>query len=221
MKVFTGVTLFLSLGSFHAGAATPGYLLEWTVEGGQTNQYTTQIQTSTNAIYSDDQKYAVLFYWLDIFPFLSNALSIQWNIYNMIQVTGDMLTNWTMLATVESGTGLNQFALSNTDPKQFFRIMAYVPAWKPSVTLAWTASPDAAVNKYRLYWGGQSGRYTNYVETPNLQAGVSNLNAGSTYVFSATALSTNGLESDYSKELLWTAPTNQPPLRIEAGIRRL
>lgn len=68
-----------------------------------------------------------------------------------------------------------------------------------NVTLAWDASTDPTVNRYRLYWGAQSRVYTNHVETGSTTAAVSNL-AGLVF-FAATAVATNDLESGYSSEV--------------------
>jgi hypothetical protein len=81
-----------------------------------------------------------------------------------------------------------------------------------SVTLAWDL--ESATNHvafYKVYWGSATATYTNSLSaSTNLSLTISNLTRGSTYYFAATATGTNGLESAYSTELSWTAPT--PPL---------
>jgi hypothetical protein len=68
-----------------------------------------------------------------------------------------------------------------------------------SVTLAWDPSPSPGVTRYRVYWGPSKGRYTNYVETPLRALTIPGLMLPQ--YFAATALSTNGLESEYSAEV--------------------
>jgi hypothetical protein len=83
-----------------------------------------------------------------------------------------------------------------------------------TVTLAWDASASTnSIANYKIYYGGASATYTNSVSAgTNLTATVSNLVAGATYYFAATATDTNGLESDYSTEVSTVIPSaNQPP----------
>ena len=81
-----------------------------------------------------------------------------------------------------------------------------------TVTLAWDPSPTTndVIANYNLYYGVASGTYTNVVAAgTNLTASVSNLVEGITYYFAATAVDTNGLESDYSAEV--SAMICRPP----------
>jgi hypothetical protein len=85
-----------------------------------------------------------------------------------------------------------------------------------TVTLAWDPSPGTnVIANYNLYYGVASATYTNVVAAgTNTTVSVSNLVAGATYYFAATAVDTNGLESDYSTEVSTLIPinvTNQPP----------
>ena len=81
-----------------------------------------------------------------------------------------------------------------------------------TVTLAWDPSPGTndVIANYNLYYGAASGTYTNVVAAgTNLTVSVSNLLEGITYYFAATAVDTNGLESDYSAEV--SAMICRPP----------
>jgi len=81
-----------------------------------------------------------------------------------------------------------------------------------SVTLNWTAPTENTdgstlldLEKYRIYWGTESGNYTNSV---TINAGtttyiVENLAAG-TYEFVATAINFAGIESTYSNPIVKT-----------------
>ncbi len=85
-----------------------------------------------------------------------------------------------------------------------------------TVTLAWDASPGTnVIANYNLYYGVASATYTNVVAAgTNLTVSVSNLVEGTTYYFAATAVDSDGLESDYSTEVSTLVPiklTNQPP----------
>ncbi len=84
-----------------------------------------------------------------------------------------------------------------------------------SVTLAWDASTSPNIANYKIYYGVVSATYTNSVSAgANLTVSISNLVAGKTYFFAATATDTDGLESDFSTEISALIPvklTNQPP----------
>ena len=105
---------------------------------------------------------------------------------------------------------MNTWAASPTNPP-------------PSVTLAWDQSPSSTnyvVGSYNLYYGAASGVYTNRVSVlgvTNTTNMVTNLVRGVTYYFAATAVTTNGLESDYSNEVstkIATVPASPVNLRI-------
>ena len=85
-----------------------------------------------------------------------------------------------------------------------------------TVTLAWDPSPGTnTIASYNLYYGGASGTYADVVSAgTNTTVSISNLVEGATYYFAATAVDTDGLESDYSTEVSTLIPvklTNQPP----------
>jgi len=77
-----------------------------------------------------------------------------------------------------------------------------------SVTLAWDPSVGATnVAGYYIYWGGTTGNYTNRIDAGLATNGVvSNLLAGGTYYFAATAYTSSGLQSGYSSEVVWQCP---------------
>ncbi len=81
-----------------------------------------------------------------------------------------------------------------------------------SVTLAWNPSPDSAIAGYRLYQGVASRTYTNKINTGSVTTGtVSNLVSGATYFFAVTAYDTNGSESAFSSEVIYTVPASPTP----------
>jgi hypothetical protein len=91
-----------------------------------------------------------------------------------------------------------------------------------TVTLAWDASSGTnVIANYKVYYGAASDTYTNSVAAgTNLSVSVSNLVAGVTYYFAATAVDTSGLESDYSTEVstMITAPNQAPTLNALANL---
>jgi fibronectin type 3 domain-containing protein len=80
------------------------------------------------------------------------------------------------------------------------------------VTLAWDPVQDTNVIGYKVYWGASSrSYYTNQnagLVTTNI---VSGLVVGATYYFAATSYALNGLESDFSNEVVYTVPGTNPP----------
>lgn len=88
-------------------------------------------------------------------------------------------------------------------------------AWgQSSVTLAWDPSNSSSIAGYRLYEGIASRTYTNVIVAGKAAtATFSGLVSGATYFFAVTAYDTNGIESDFSIEITYTAPlpTNNPP----------
>jgi hypothetical protein len=83
------------------------------------------------------------------------------------------------------------------------------PAPRPAkVTLAWSSSTDSSVVGYIIYSGYSSRTYTNMIDVGNvLICTVSNLAIKTTYFFAATAYNLIGMESDFSNEVRWPAPS--------------
>lgn len=95
-------------------------------------------------------------------------------------------------------------------PARVMTAAASQPAVTNSVTLAWDASPDTRVAGYKLYYGASSGAYSKQVDVGNVtNATLNSLVWRSTYYFAAAAYDTNGLESVFSNEAVYTVP--QPP----------
>ncbi len=80
------------------------------------------------------------------------------------------------------------------------------------ITMAWDASPDAAVTGYNLYYGTNSGIYsTNKINVGNvLTATVRVTPRGVLYFYVATAFDTNGIESPFSNEISNAIPNLIP-----------
>ena len=78
-----------------------------------------------------------------------------------------------------------------------------------TVTLAWNPSADPNLAGYRIYQGAASHTYTNVIQVgPLTNATLSALKQGATYFFAVTAYDNIGLESAFSNEISYSAPTN-------------
>ena len=76
-----------------------------------------------------------------------------------------------------------------------------------SVSLEWTPNTDPSVAGYNIYYGGESGDYTNVTSAGNsTNAVVDGLVEGKTYYFAVTAYDAFGGESDYSPETIYIVP---------------
>ena len=120
-----------------------------------------------------------------------------------VQTSTNLLT-W-IAATNTTATNVN-LAFTG-DKSRSFRLSAS-NAPPQMAMLAFDASiPATNVAGYFIYYGGAAGSYTNRVDLGlGTTQGVSNLVAGSTYYFAATAYTPSGLESDYSNETAWKCP---------------
>ena len=75
------------------------------------------------------------------------------------------------------------------------------------MTLSWQSSASTNVTGYNIYYGTASGNYTYKIMVGNVStAAISNLNCGTTYFFSATALDSSGNESGFSNETQFLVP---------------
>ena len=77
-----------------------------------------------------------------------------------------------------------------------------------NVTLAWNANTETNLAGYRVYYGTASGTYSGskLVAAGVTSTMISNLTFGQVYYFAATATNAAGLESDFSTEVVYTAP---------------
>jgi len=87
------------------------------------------------------------------------------------------------------------------------------------VTLAWDPSPSPGVNNYRIYFGTNSGSYSFVTNTGLVLTQKVVLPYVARWFFAATAMDTNGLESDFSNEVVWEGKIAPPVLRSEAWFR--
>jgi len=76
-----------------------------------------------------------------------------------------------------------------------------------SVSLAWDLSPETNVVGYFVYFGVESGVYTNRVEVGNTNScQICGLVEGMTYYFVVTSADANRLENDPSNEVSYLVP---------------
>ncbi len=107
-----------------------------------------------------------------------------------------------------------------SEEKRFFR--AYLPATAVNnavlppntVHLTWDA-PSGSVAGYKLYWSGTSSSYVSYVDVGNVLDAVVTLTnqAGEATFFAATVYDSEGNESEFSNEVIYTTPASEqsPP----------
>jgi hypothetical protein len=83
-----------------------------------------------------------------------------------------------------------------------------------NVRLTWEPNTEPALADYKIHYGSVSGSYTTTVDvTRNTTFSISNLQAGNTYFFAATAYDADGVDSDYFNEVAYSVPAaNQPPV---------
>lgn len=88
-----------------------------------------------------------------------------------------------------------------------------------NVTLRWEPSPSADVGGYRVYFGAESGTYTNTTDTgASTSLVIPNLECGVTYYFVVSAYEPGGVESDFSNEVAYT-PTAPPAAVAGASLQ--
>ena len=89
-----------------------------------------------------------------------------------------------------------------------------------NVTLNWEASPSGSVNGYRVYFGAESGIYTNTTDVGNVTVlTIPGLEGGVTYYFVVSAYDATGLESDFSNEVAYTPAVNSAPQASSLQLR--
>ena len=81
----------------------------------------------------------------------------------------------------------------------------------PTLTLSWEASTSTNFATYSIYYGTNSGSYTQVVSAGQAtQTKITGLTPGTTYFLAATATDDAGLESAYSTEIAFVVPAGRP-----------
>jgi len=84
-----------------------------------------------------------------------------------------------------------------------------------SVSFRWSPNTEPDVAGYRVHYGVASRTYTQIVDVgDSTTATITNLLPGTTYYFALTAYNSVGLQSDYTGELVYSAPMVLAPLQI-------
>lgn len=84
-----------------------------------------------------------------------------------------------------------------------------------SVGLLWQPSPEPDVTNYRVHRGEASRLYDWKSDVGLMTSTVaSGMQPGKTYFFAVTALNSWNMESDFSNEVMFTAPTGDPVTAI-------
>ncbi|MFW6139179.1 MAG: fibronectin type III domain-containing protein [Spirochaetota bacterium] len=74
------------------------------------------------------------------------------------------------------------------------------------VTVVWDPNTEPDLEGYKLYYGFGSRDYGYVVNVGDTTYTIKDLVPGETYYIAATAYNTEGMESDYSEEAVYTVP---------------
>lgn len=88
-------------------------------------------------------------------------------------------------------------------------------SWEHNVSLSWVLDADPYVAGYTVYWGTQSGQYSQSMDVPGrsvTNTTVMPLFSGITYFFALTCWTSNKVVSMLSNEVSYTPPPNPPIL---------
>jgi hypothetical protein len=94
-----------------------------------------------------------------------------------------------------------------------FILMLFFSSFGPEgycaqVTLTWDPNSESDLAGYKIYSGVQSGNYSRNVDVGNVtNYTLNSLDLGMTYYVAATAYNTQGLESGFSNEVVYTVPS--------------
>ena len=96
-------------------------------------------------------------------------------------------------------------------------LLVHGPARAAQLSVTWDPSGDSDVAGYKIYYGTQSGTYTEVIDAGNsTSCTLPDLAVGTTYYIAATAYDSYGYESDYSNELDY-AVTGDATVSLASG----
>jgi hypothetical protein len=98
-------------------------------------------------------------------------------------------------------------------------VLVGVAANGQRLTLAWDASPCGCGAGYRLYYGTNTRSYQFVTNTGLMLTQSVVLPHGGRWFFAATAVGTNGLESDFSNEVSWESKPTAPVMAGKPWMR--
>jgi len=96
--------------------------------------------------------------------------------------------------------------------------------WSQEVVVSWDANKETDLDGYKIYYGVESGNYTNIVNVGNVTTKELSLLYNKTFYFVLTAYDINGNESENSNEVSITMPDldkipPNPPINIKIEIK--
>ena len=149
-------------------------------------------------------------------PVITPSVALIWsNADFRTNVTTDVLgntnlatANWYVITNVSSSTS-NYITLPRDKPMEFFTVRNKIAVGTnttyltyqnlTTISLAWDNSQDSSVIGYKIYYGVQSGVYTNSFSVGNtLTVTITNLSTNVNYYFAATAYDSDYVESIFS-----------------------
>lgn len=99
------------------------------------------------------------------------------------------------------------------------------PLFAADAHFVWSPNSETNLAGYKIYYGTASRQYaapvdvgTGTIVADKVYGAVTGLTTGTTYYFAATAYDTDGFESGYSTEVVWTAADQVYPAAPELMI---
>ena len=156
-------------------------------------------------------------------PVMAPSVALIWNNADFrTSVSTDVLgntnlatANWYIITNIISSAS-NYLILPRDKPMEFFAVRNKITTTNTTylsyqnlttINLAWDYSPDSSVTGYKIYFGVQSGVYTNSVSVGNVSTfAVGGLTTNINYYFAATAYNSNNVESVFSNEAVGYIP---------------
>lgn len=158
-------------------------------------------------------------------PVLAPSIALTWsNVDFRTNISTDILgntnlatTNWYLITNVISAAS-NYLVLPRDRPMEFFVVRnkkmvgtntVYLTYQNlTTINLAWDYSPDSSAIGYKIYYGVQSGVYTNSILAGKVSVlAVGGLTTNINYYFAATAYDSNNVESVFSNEAVGYIPS--------------
>jgi len=157
-------------------------------------------------------------------PVIPPSVALVWNNADFrTNVTTDVLgntnlatANWYVITNVISSAS-NYLTLPRDKPMEFFTVRNKIAVGTntmyltyrnlTTISLAWDNSLDSSVIGYKIYYGVESGVYTNSFSVGNVSAvTITNLSTNVYYYFAATAYDSDYVESIFSNEVVGFLP---------------
>jgi hypothetical protein len=137
----------------------------------------------------------------------------RWYLDGALQATGPGYTAGEGLAAGGHRVDVCAFSADGRragSASRVFRVTEIVPG-TVSCTLEWNPNSEPELAGYRLYYGTASGYYEFSIDAGNrTTCTVTGLDPDLTYYFAATAYDAEGVESEYSNEVSWSAAGSLP-----------